>query len=124
MKKKKIIAIPNLSTASKSKEIKQKESQPKRSNNPYGRPKGSKNVSSKLIIDRIVSYLEEDANDEDNGIFANIENVKNVRHRALLKIELYKLVLPKPKSEEDMANEKRIADGLHAMYFNVKKTKE
>ena len=95
---------------------KAKEVEERRTNNPYGRPKGSRNKSTANVALKLVEYLEEDALSRDS-IFKNIDDIKNPERKARVKIELYKLVTPKPRTQEDIANERKIEEDLHNMYF-------
>lgn len=95
---------------------KAKEVEERRTNNPYGRPKGSRNKSTANVALKLVEYLEEDALSRDS-IFKNIDDIKNPERKARVKIELYKLVTPKPRTQEEIANERKIEEDLHNMYF-------
>ena len=95
---------------------KAKEVEERRTNNPYGRPKGSRNKSTANVALKLVEYLEEDALSRDS-IFKNIDDIKNPERKARVKIELYKLVTPKPRTQEEIANERKIEEELHNMYF-------
>ena len=95
---------------------KAKEVEERRTNNPYGRPKGSRNKSTANVALKLVEYLEEDALSRDS-IFKNIDDIKNPERKARVKIELYKLVTPKPRTQEEITNERKIEEDLHNMYF-------
>jgi hypothetical protein len=66
-------------------------------NNPSGRPKGSKN---KFSYDAKAFIYENVANDGFvNGLFMDIDAVEEADKRAKLKLELIKLFIPRPINE-------------------------
>lgn len=80
--------------------VKRKQGPPKGvSNNPNGRPKGSKNKVhydvKKAIAERVCTpeYVD--------GIFKDISLVFDSDKRAKLKIELVKLFVPRPMNDEE-----------------------
>lgn len=69
---------------------------PGRTNNPNGRPKGAKNKVQLATKERIAEYVEEDF---DNFV----KEIKKlpVKDRVKAKIELIKLVVPRPLADEE-----------------------
>ena len=66
-------------------------------NNPNGRPKGSKN---KFSYDARTFIYDNVANDRFvNGLFMDIDAIEEVDKRAKLKLELIKLFVPRPLNE-------------------------
>lgn len=82
-------------------------------NNPNGRPKGSKN---KIQYD-IRKSIYEKVSDVDyiNDLFTDIEKVKQPYARAKLKIELVKLFVPKPLNDDEQQDN----DIRSAMYAKL-----
>jgi hypothetical protein len=68
------------------------------SNNPAGRPAGSKNKIRYNIKDRIVENIDDDF---VKSVFAEIDAIDKPEIKARLKIELLKLFVPRPVSDEE-----------------------
>lgn len=69
---------------------------PGRTNNPNGRPKGAKNKVQLATKERIAEYVE--------GDFDNfVKEIKKlpIKDRVRAKIELIKLVVPRPLADEE-----------------------
>jgi len=70
-----------------------------KTNNPNGRPKGSKNKVSfdirAAIFEKVsdVTFIK--------GLFTDIKNVGDIDKRAKLKLELVKLFVPRPMNEDE-----------------------
>jgi hypothetical protein len=69
------------------------------SNNPNGRPRGSKNKISYDIRTAIYEYINDGT--FINGLFDDIDAVKEAEKRAKLKIELVKLFVPRPLNNDE-----------------------
>ena len=69
---------------------------PGQTNNPNGRPKGAKNKVQLATKERIAQYVEEDF---DN--FVKEVNKLAIKDRVKAKIELIKLVVPRPLADEE-----------------------
>ena len=80
--------------------VKKKPGPPKgKTNNPNGRPKGSKN---KISYDIRKAIFEKVGNTTFvNGLFADIKKVDDDEKRAKLKLELVKLFVPRPLNEDE-----------------------
>ena len=70
------------------------------SNNPNGRPKGSPNKTTKEAREVITAFLSDHLTDLDR-IYQNLED----REKAVLLIQLAKLVMPKPATLVDTSPE-------------------
>ncbi|MDD4700499.1 MAG: hypothetical protein PHV07_09670 [Oscillospiraceae bacterium] len=94
--------------------VKKKAGLPKgRTNNPNGRPKGSKN---KVHYDVKKAIAEKVCTDEYvEGIFKDIDDVFDKEKRAKLKIELVKLFVPRPLNDD----EQKDSDIRSAMYAKL-----
>jgi len=66
-------------------------------NNPAGKPKGSKNKLQLSIKTRVVEYLN---NDFDDFIF-DLDTLP-VKDRTKAKLELVKLIVPRPLNDEEI----------------------
>lgn len=81
------------------------------SNNPAGRPKGSKNRISydirKMIYERI------DNDDFVDGLFNDIEMVESDYHRGRLKMDLVKMFVPRPMNDDEI-EEKHVRSAIYA----------
>ena len=92
--------------------VKRKVGAPKGStNNPNGRPKGSKN---KISFD-IRAAIYEKVSDSKfvDGLFKDIRDVEDTDKRAKLKLELVKLFVPRPMNEDE-AKDKDIKSAIFA----------
>lgn len=91
------------------------------SNNPFGRPTGSKNKVSATVKARIAEYV----NDDFDNYIEEIESISNVSMRVRAKTELVKLVVPKPISEEEAeANKDFYAEAFRRMFGGQKKEED
>ena len=71
-------------------------------NNPNGRPRGSKN---KFSYDAKTFIYNNVANDGFvNGLFIDIDAIEEADKRAKLKLELLKLFIPRPLNEVEEKN--------------------
>jgi hypothetical protein len=79
-------------------------------NNPKGRPKGSKNKLSYNVR----AFIYDNVANEGfvNGLFIDIDRVEEADKRAKLKIELVKLFVPRPVND----NEQKDNDIHSAIY--------
>jgi hypothetical protein len=69
------------------------------SNNPAGRPKGSKN---KISYDIRKAIFEKVGNGHFiKGLFSDIKKIDDFEKRAKLKLELIKLFVPRPLNEDE-----------------------
>lgn len=69
-------------------------------NNPNGRPKGSKNKISYDI--RTVIYEKVNEPDFIVSLFDDIESVEEIDKRAKLKLDLVKMFIPRPLNEDEV----------------------
>lgn len=94
--------------------VKKKPGLPKgRTNNPYGRPKGSHNIVTYDIKKAIAKKVASPA--FVKGLFDDIDEVEDKDKRAKLKVELVKLFIPRPLNddeEKDQAIKSAIFDKL------------
>lgn len=67
------------------------------SNNPAGRPKGVPNKIQTSLKKRIVEFLEEDF----DGFVKEVKSLDK-KNRVKAKIEMMKLVIPRPVSQEEL----------------------
>lgn len=88
------------------------------SNNPAGRPKGSKNRISYDIRKEIYERISDDK--FLTGLFDDIKNVEDYDKRAKLKLELVKMFVPRPMNED----EEKDRDIKSAIYDHLSGTKE
>ncbi|MDR1120263.1 MAG: hypothetical protein LBM08_05030 [Dysgonamonadaceae bacterium] len=68
------------------------------SNNPSGRPKGSGNKIKYNVKDKIIANINDDF---IKSVFDEINEVDKPEVKAKLKIELLKLFVPRPVSDEE-----------------------
>ena len=68
-----------------------------RTNNPAGKPAGTKNKIPQTVKKRIIEYVE----DNFDGYINDIKSLR-ARDRVKAVTELIKLVVPRPVSEEEM----------------------
>lgn len=98
--------------------VKRKVGAPKGStNNPNGRPKGSKN---KISFD-IRAAIYEKVSDSKfvDGLFKDIRDVEDTDKRAKLKLELVKLFVPRPMNEDE-AKDRDIKSAIFNKLAGVK----
>ncbi len=69
---------------------------PGHTNNPNGRPKGSLNKVQATVKSRIVGYIEDDF----DNFLKEVKKLKT-KDRVKAKLELIKLVVPRPLNEEE-----------------------
>lgn len=86
---------------------------PGQTNNPNGRPKGSKNVISAVLKEKIARYL--------NNSFETFEEDlqelnKKPQIRAKLFIEAAKLIIPRPVSDEEQDINNKLYGGLAHLF--------
>ena len=84
-------------------------------NNPNGRPVGSKNLVTVALRERIVGFLVEDFE-------SLIEDIRKLPHRDKVKaaIDLLKLVVPRPISDEEKDNAQKFYNGLECLFGQPK----
>lgn len=86
---------------------------PGQTNNPNGRPKGSKNVVSAEIKEKIAGYL----NNNFETFEADLGKLNKKPHiRAKLFIEAAKLIIPRPVSDEEQDNFNKLYGGLAHLF--------
>ena len=68
------------------------------SNNPNGRPVGTKNKLTNGIKNEVLKYVTDDF---IKSIFTEIDKIDNVSARVRAKAEIIKLFIPRPVSEEE-----------------------
>ena len=83
------------------------------SGNINGRPIGSKNVIPNELKLKVQSYL----NDGFNKFVEDMEKIEDVGLRCKLYLEAYKTVMPKPRDEEEIEEEKKISDEFMRRLF-------
>lgn len=97
--------------------VKRKVGAPKGStNNPNGRPKGSKN---KISYDIRKAIFEKVGNTTFvNGLFDDIKSIEDDDKRAKMKLELVKLFVPRPLNEDE-AKDKDIKSAIFAKLSGI-----
>lgn len=98
--------------------VKRKVGAPKGStNNPNGRPKGSKN---KISYDIRKAIFEKVGNTTFvNGLFDDIKGIEDDDKRAKMKLELVKLFVPRPMNEDE-AKDRDIKSAIFNKLAGVK----
>lgn len=94
--------------------IKRKPGLPKgQTNNPNGRPIGSKNKIKNPVREKVKDFVEENF----DTLISEIEEL-DLRERVRAKLELIKLVVPKPVNEEETAPGRSYESELIKRLFN------
>ncbi len=80
-------------------------------NNPHGRPPGSKNKVSRGLRERIVEFAE-----GDFDVLVAEMNFLSPKDRVRAKIDILKLVIPRPVSEEEKNAAEKLFSGLERLF--------
>ena len=91
-----------------------------KTNNPFGRPKGAKDKVSAEIKAKLSKFLE--------GNFKEFEKDFKAEERTDIRMRIYleamKLIIPKPRDEEEDENALNKRDELIVRLFNLDKEKD
>jgi len=87
--------------------VKGKSGLPKgKTNNPHGKPKGTKNKLTSDLKDRMTTFLEGNF----DKFTQDMNSIEDKGLRSKLYIEAYKMVVPKPKDPDDIDKENEFRD--------------
>jgi len=87
-------------------------------NNPNGRPKGSGNIVSRTLKGRIAEFMESDWENLERQI-----DELEPKDKVKAKIELLKLVVPRPISDEEKDGMTKLYGGLAHLFGAKDETK-